>query len=69
MYQPGEYGQIVGRVRHRVAVEAQQVGRGLDRMGNQSAHDRLERVQPIGERRRDAEVAAATTQRPKEIGV
>ena len=69
MHEPGEHGQIVGGVRDRVAVEAQQVGRGVDRMGDQPAHDRLERVQPVRERRRDAEVPAAAAQRPEEIGV
>ncbi len=69
MHEPGEHGQIVGAVRHRVAVEAQQLGRGLDRMGDQSAHDRLRGVQPVGERRGDAEVPAAAPQRPEEIGV
>ena len=55
--------------RHRVAVEAQQLRRGLDRMCDQPADDRPDRVQPVRERRRDAEVPAAAAQRPEEIRV
>ena len=69
VHQPGEHGQIVGRVRDRVAVEAQELGRGLDRVGDQSAHDRPDWVQPVRERRRDAEVPAAAPKRPEEISV
>ena len=69
MHQPGEHGQIVRGVSDRVAVEAQQLGRGNDRMGDQSAHNRLDRVQPVRERRRNAEVPAAAAKRPEEISV
>ena len=57
------------RVRDRVAVEAQQVGRGVDRVGDQAADDHPHRVQAVGERRRDAEVAAAAAQRPEQVRV
>ena len=41
VHQRGEHGQVVRAARHRVAVEAQHVGRGIDRMGDQAAHDHL----------------------------
>ena len=39
MHEPGEDGQVVGAVGHGVAVEAQQLGRGVDRVGDQPADD------------------------------
>ena len=65
----GEHGQVVRAARHRVAVEAQHVGRGIDRVGDQAAHDHLERVHAVRERGGDAEVAAAAAERPEEIRV
>ena len=41
VHEPGEHGQVVRGVRDRFPVEAQQVGRGLDRMGDQPTDDRL----------------------------
>ena len=38
--EPGEHGQVVGRVGDRVAVEAQQLGGGVDRVRDQPAGDR-----------------------------
>jgi hypothetical protein len=38
-------------------------------MGYQSACDRLDWVEPVRERRRDAEVSAAATKPPEEIRV
>ena len=65
----GEHGEIVGAVRDRVAIEAEQIARRLDRVGDQAARDHLQRVQAVREGRRDAEVAAAAAQRPEEVRV
>ena len=55
--------------RDRVAVEAQQLGRGVERVGDQPAGDRPDRVQAVRERGGDAEVAAAAAQRPEQVRV
>ncbi len=59
MYESGEDRQVIGTAGNSVAVEAQEIACGLDRMGDQPADDRRHPVQAIGERRHDAEVAAA----------
>ena len=69
MDEPGEDRQVVRQPGTGVAVEAEQVGRGVDRMRDQPAHDVGERVQPVREGRGDAEVPAAAAQRPEQIGV
>jgi hypothetical protein len=38
--EPGEHGEIVGGLRDRVAVEVQQLGRRVERVGDQPANDR-----------------------------
>ena len=69
MDEPGEHGQVVRGVCDGVPVEAEQVWSGGDRVGDQAADDRLHPVQPVGERRRDAEVAAPAAECPKQIPV
>jgi hypothetical protein len=69
VHEPREHTQIVRGVRHRLAVEAQHVRRGIERVSDQSAHDRVDWVHAVGERRRDAEVAPASAKRPEKIGV
>ena len=69
MHQTGPYRQVVRAARDRVAVEAQQVGGSVDRMCDQTAHHGLQGVEAVRERRRDAEVAAATSKRPEEVWV
>ena len=55
--------------RDGVAVEAQHLRAGVDRVRDEATDDHLQRVNPVRERRRDAEVAAAAAQRPEEVGV
>ena len=69
VHERGEHGQVVGAVRDGVAVEAEELGRGVDRVGDQAARDHLQRMQAVREGGRDAEVAAAAAQRPEEVGV
>ena len=69
MHQSGENGQIVRGVCDGVAVEAQQVRRGLDGMPDQPTDDNSDRVEAVRERRRDAEVPTAAAKRPEEIGM
>ena len=66
---PAKTVRSSGRVRDRVAVEAQQFAGRLDRMRDQTARHHRQRVQPVLERGGDAEVAAAAAQRPEEIGM
>ena len=66
----GQRGQLVGQLAHPVAVEAQHlfgaVAREEDRAGQQH---RADRVQPVLERGRDAEVPAAAAQAPQQLGI
>ena len=62
--------ELVGRVGDEVPVEAQDVGRVLGRPEDRSGHDsRAEWVQREPERADDAEVPAAASQRPEQVGV
>ena len=69
VHQPGEDRQVVRRVGHGVAVEAEQVGSGVDRVGDQAAGDHVDGMQAVGERGGDAEVPAAAAQRPEQVRV
>ena len=61
--------QLVGRLGDEVAVEAQHLGRVLERVVDRAGqHGRADRVQPVLERRDDAEVAAAAAQAPEQLG-
>ena len=59
MHEPGEDRQVVGAAGDGVAVEAEQLGRGVDRVGDQAAGDHLQWLQAVREGGCDAEVAAA----------
>ena len=59
-----------GRRPHEVGVERQHCVRVRKRMHDQSADDqRPDRMQPVLERRDDAEIAAAAAERPEQIGM
>ena len=67
---PAVEDQLVGRVGDGVAPSAEHAVDVVDRVCDvQSEHLRAELVQAQLERGHDAEVAAAATQRPVEIGV
>ena len=69
MHQAREDLQIVRGVRDGVAIEAQQPRGRVDRVRDQPARHHAERVQPVGERGGDPEVAAAAAQRPEQVRV
>jgi hypothetical protein len=61
--------QVVGCLRQHVLPHAHHVRGALERPQHRPRDDGVDRVQPERERRHDAEVAAATTKRPEEIGI
>ena len=68
--EPNDGPELVGRVGDEVPVEAQDVGRVLCRPEDRSGDDgRADWVQREPERADDAEVPAAASQRPEEVGV
>ena len=69
VYEAGEHRQVVGAVGDRISVEAQHLATCVDRVGNQTTCDHVERMEAVGERRGDAEVAAAAAQGPEEVGM
>ena len=69
MREDDEDRQVVGRALDRIAPPAEQVARGVDRMGDEPAGDQLQRVHVVLERRGDAEVATAAAQAPEELDV
>ena len=69
VHEPGEHGEVVGAAGHGVAVEAEHVRCGVDRVGDQPAGDHRDRLQAVRERRHDPEVAAAALERPEQVGV
>ena len=69
VHEAGEDAQVVGGTGDRIAVDAQQLGGGVDRVGDQPAGDRSHGVKTVREGGGDAEVAAAAAQRPEEVGV
>ena len=68
--EPDDVAELVGRVGDEVPVEAQDVGGVLGRPEHRSGHDGgADRVQREPERADDAEVPAAASQRPEQVGV
>ena len=68
--EPDDGPELVGRVGDEVPVEAQDVGRVLGRPEDRSGHDGgADWVQREPERADDAEVPAAASQRPEQVGV
>ena len=61
---------LVWRVGDELAVEAQHIGRLVGRPEDHAAgHQRRQLVQAVLEARHDAEIAAAATQAPEQVGV
>ena len=69
MHQAGERRHLVRAVLDGVAVEPQQVARGVDGMGDDAAHHHRLVVQAVAQRCRHAEVAAAAAKRPHQVGM
>ena len=68
--EPDDGAELVGRFGGEVAVEAQHVGGVVGRPEDGAGHHgRADRMQGEPERGDDAEVAAAASQRPEQIGV
>ena len=62
--------ELVGKAAADLAVEAQHVARGLDRMDDEAArHSGPDRMEAVLEPGDDAEVAASAAQGPEQIGV
>src|SRR6266511_5313649 len=62
--------ELYGRVTGLFAMEREHLGRLVERPADDAAeHQRADRVEPVLERGDDAEVAAPTAQRPKQLGV
>src|SRR5919197_2294767 len=67
MHEPGDDPQLVRWL--MLAERAQDIGRGVERMGDQAADDLSERVQAVLEPGGDAEVPAPSAKRPEEVGM
>ena len=67
--EPDEAAQLLGGLGDVLAVEAQHLVGPVDRVGDRSAVDVRDRVQPVLERGDDPEVAAPAPQRPEQVFV
>jgi hypothetical protein len=69
VHEPCEDRQIVRGIRDSVAVEPQELGGGVDRVCDEPAHDRSERMEAERERRDDAEIPSTATGGPEQVRV
>ena len=69
MQQPAEDRQLVWQRCGELSIEAQNVARTIEWVGDDAADHLADRVQLVFKRRSDAKVAAAAAQAPEQIGV
>ena len=69
MHEDGLRRELVRELGGEVAVEREELRRGLEGMQHGTAEDARDRVRPELERGNDAEVAAAPAKRPEQVGI
>src|ERR671936_568751 len=60
-------GELIGKSRYELTIEAQHGRKAIERMSDEACPHGAHWMQTILERRHDAEVSAASSQRPEQI--